>query len=111
MAECIRSEEGKYKTGKVRLFKVEKSDAATLIPSIASNVEPDSMIWSDQWAGYNQIQSLEGGFSHEKVNRSENFVSNTGAHTQNIEGEWSKLKLKLLKNTRGTSEDLLRSHV
>ncbi|KII62876.1 hypothetical protein RF11_12237 [Thelohanellus kitauei] len=111
MAECIRSERDKYKTGEVRLFKVEKRDAATLIPLIVSNVEPGSMIWSDQWAAYNQIQSLEAGLSHEKVNHSENFVSITGAYTQNIEREWSKLKLKLLKNMRGTSEDLLQSHL
>ncbi|KII74046.1 hypothetical protein RF11_00030 [Thelohanellus kitauei] len=91
MAECIRSEGDKYKTGEMRLFKVEKRDVAT-------------------WADYNHRQSLEGRFSHEKVNHSENFVSNTGAHTPKIEREWSMLKLKLLKNMRGTSEDLLQSH-
>ncbi|KII69627.1 hypothetical protein RF11_10214 [Thelohanellus kitauei] len=38
MAECIRSEGDKYKTGEMRLFKVEKRDVATVIPLIASNV-------------------------------------------------------------------------
>ncbi|KII71669.1 hypothetical protein RF11_00273 [Thelohanellus kitauei] len=40
-----------------------KRNAATLIPLIASNIELNTMTYSDRWAANNPIQFLEDGFS------------------------------------------------
>ncbi|KII70660.1 hypothetical protein RF11_16504 [Thelohanellus kitauei] len=53
LMECIKDNQGKYKSGEVRLFKVEGRDSNTLLPLIKSHVHTGSMIWSDQCAAYN----------------------------------------------------------
>lgn len=111
LAECFKNENGSYTTKEVRLFHVERRNAATLIPIIRAHVQPGSMIWSDEWAAYNRIGADENGFRHETVNHSQRFIGNTGTHTQNIERVWSSLKLHILKNMRGTTPALLPSHL
>lgn len=110
LIECHKTEDGSYKSGKFRLFHVNRRNTETLLPIIRANVQKGSMVWSDEWRAYFQIGN-EDGLLHETVNHSINFVSPTGTHTQNIERLWSKLKLKLIKNMRGTSPALLESHL
>ena len=50
---------------------------------------------SDCWRGYNQVSQF---FRHETVNHSYNFVDPvTGAHTQDIEASWKRIKFDLIK--------------
>ena len=73
---------------------VEKRDAATLLPIIQKIVRPGSIVVSDEWAAYRKIQS-ELQLEHRTVNHSLNFVNpENGAHTQNIESYWAKVKYK-----------------
>ncbi|KII71967.1 hypothetical protein RF11_08028 [Thelohanellus kitauei] len=67
------------------------------------------MILNDRWAAYNPIQFIEDNFYRETVNYSMNFFPTAGACTENIEREWSKLKL--LKNMKDTSGSLIQSHL
>ena len=97
-------------TDELRMFYVEKRDAATLIPLIMDNVEAGTLIVTDGWAAYNRIQYM--GFYHEVVIHEENFVDPiTGANTQRIECEWSHAKLLIMHLRRGTTLDLLQSHL
>ena len=65
---------------------VSHRDANTLLPLITAHVAPGTIIHSDEWAAYNQVQRLPNVSSHELVNHSVNFVEpTTGVHTQNVE--------------------------
>ena len=54
---------------------VPRRDAATLLPIIQQHVQPGTVIWSDQWAAYNQVGRLAGVASHDTVNYSVAFFS------------------------------------
>ena len=42
--------------------------ASTLLKAIEENIEPDTTIFSDSWAGYKTNDIEEAGFEHFKVN-------------------------------------------
>ncbi|KAF0294299.1 hypothetical protein FJT64_007998 [Amphibalanus amphitrite] len=108
-------------TGELRLFAVEKRDAATLLPLIVANVAPGTTIWSDEWAAYRGIPQCQdtpqngGGpmrLQHQSVNHSVEFVDQvTGANTQRLECEWERCKLQLMRLNKGTSPALLPGHL
>ncbi|KAH7956246.1 hypothetical protein HPB52_007658 [Rhipicephalus sanguineus] len=82
-------------TKELRLFKVDKRDAATLGPLIAKNVLPGTTVFSDEWAAYRV-----------------NFIDPaTGVNTQRIESEWQKAKRRLVRNGNKTTPALMRSHL
>ena len=81
----------------------EKRDKATLWPIILKYIRPGSVIFSDCWKAYinlNNDDEWEGGFGvrpgygHSSVNHSENFLHpvDPTIHTQNIERTWRDLK-------------------
>ena len=85
--------------------------ARTLLPIIAQHVRSGSVIYSDQWAAYNQVQQLQPVSSHQTVNHSVNFVDPaTGVHTQNIESYWNRVKRKF-KRMKGVHESMLHSYL
>ena len=66
------------------LAEVARRDAATLLQNIQQFIEPESIIFSDLWKGYDRITNMPEGYQHIRVNHSENFVNlnNPTAHTQ-----------------------------
>ena len=80
---------------------VSRRDASTLLPIIQAHVLPETTIYSDKWAAYNQVQSLTNVTAHSTVNHSLHFVDPVmGVHTQNIESYWSRVKHKI-KHMKG----------
>lgn len=58
---------------------------------IQENVVPGTIIYTDEWAGYNDLNNL--GYVHSTVNHSVNYVDpETGVNTQLIEATWSVAK-------------------
>ena len=85
---------------------VENRGAEILLPIIQSVVRPGSIVHSDEWRSYRQIQGRTG-LSHRTVNHSINFVEPiTGVHTQNIESYWN-VKKTLIKKMLGCQRKLL----
>ena len=80
---------------------VEKRDAKTLLPIIQSVVLPGSVVHSDEWRAYRNIER-DLGLEHSTVNHSKNFVSLDGTHAQNVElyCNWFKVGLKSMKGVR-----------
>ena len=69
---------------------MQQQNAATLLPIIQSHVAPGTIVHSDQWAAYNQVQHLPGVASHGVVNHSVTFIDpTTGVHTQ-VESYWNR---------------------
>ena len=88
---------------------VDARDAATLLPIISTVVQPGSIIHSDEWRAYRNIQGQ--GYVHRTVNHSLNFVDpQSGVHTQTIESYWNKHKSHL-KTMRGCRRDFLHSYL
>ncbi|KAH7982332.1 hypothetical protein HPB52_004095 [Rhipicephalus sanguineus] len=105
-------------TKELRLFEVDKRDAATLGPLIAKNVLPGTTVFSDEWAAYRCIPGLVNAngtplnLDWHTVNHSVNFIDPaTGANTQRIESEWQKAKRRLVRNGNKTTPALMRSHL
>lgn len=89
---------------------VSSRDAATLLPIIQAHVKPGTIIWSDSWAAYSQINTLPSVQSHSAVNHSIEFMTSGGVHTNHIESYWNRAKIKL-KRMRGCHRSQLPSYL
>ena len=86
-----------YVPARPYLRLVRRRNAATLLGIMQRQVQPGSILHTDQWAAYRQIQR-QLGLNHRTVNHSLHFVDPvTGVHTQHAESNWSTAKEKLKK--------------
>jgi len=102
---------GVERTAERRIFieRVEDRSADTLLEIIRRRVRPGSIILTDCWRAYNNIQT-QLGLQHFRVNHSRTFVDpRTGAHTNTIEGTWRGLKLAIPQIQR--AEDKIDSYL
>lgn len=105
-------------THELRLFKVDRQDAATLGPIITANVKPGTTVIRDEWAAYNCLPALADpnrvnmSLVHLTVNHSINFVNPAASiHTQNIESAWQKVEHPLIRRGRKLTPRLATSHL
>lgn len=75
------------------LVAVEKRDEATLLPIIQKWIEPGTIIISDCWKAYCNLEKY--GYTHRTVNHSKEFVNENGDSTNKMEGHWRQAKCKL----------------
>jgi hypothetical protein len=69
------------------------------LPIIARVLRSNSIIYSDEWAAYNDLPKLN--FDLKQVCHKYNFVYPvTGVHTQHVESFTNKLKMKI-KESKG----------
>lgn len=84
---------------RIVLIKVKKRNEKTLTKKIKKYVHKGSIIYSDQWNGYTNLNKY--GFSHLTVNHSKNYVDpHSGVHTQTIEGNWNGVKVGIPRKHR-----------
>ena len=75
------------------LVPVEDRSEATLLPFIQKWIEPGTLIVSDCWKSYSNLE--KNGYFHQTVNHSKEFVNEEGFHTNKIEGHWRHMKVSL----------------
>ncbi len=80
--------------GDVRATPVKHADGKTLKPIIRENVSRDTVLMSDEFGGYKDLNKEFKG--HETVNHWAKEYVRGKAHTQNIENFWSLLKRGIL---------------
>lgn len=90
------------------MVMVPDRTADTLLPIIQQYVHTGTTIISDCWGAYNNISEL--GYTHQRVNHSENFVdpANPEIYTQNIENFWRWAKKTFLSTTKNISKRLTK---
>lgn len=76
--------------GRIRARVVPNVRAATLAPMIKQYVLPDSMIFTDEWKGYNKLS--QQGWEHRRIKHKERIYVDGTTHTQTIEGFFGLLK-------------------
>lgn len=92
---------------KVFLVSVPDRSEETLLMFIERHVIPGSIIYSDMWRGYLNIES-KLSLRHYTVNHSIGFVNETtGVNTNTIEGTWSGVKRRVpVRNRVASAIDL-----
>jgi len=93
-----------------RYFWVERRDRNTLIPIIERECAYGSVIHSDEWPAYSNLNTME--YQHSRVKHQQDYADPaTGAHTQAFEGLWLHAKTMILKRMRGVRYQLFQSHL
>ncbi len=97
-------------TGNFYVEVVPNRSAEVLLPIIRRVVRSGSIVCSDEWAAYNNIQS-NLNLEHRTVNHSIYFVDPvSGTYTQNIESCWNVLKYKI-KKMKGVRREMLSEYL
>jgi transposase-like protein len=76
--------------GKVAALVTNDASAASIMPIVQAKVLPRSMIYTDEWNGYNSLSRR--GFGHQRIAHAEKVYVVGNVHTNAIEGFWSLLK-------------------
>jgi len=95
--------------GKVYTEIVPDCAKATLQGIIRGRVDPDSIIHSDGWRGYNGLVDL-GYKKHYRVSHSSDEFANGKNHINGIESFWSYAKRRLMK-FHGIAESTFYLHL
>ena len=80
--------------GKVYTKVIPNAKTKTLMPIIRDKVEPDSVVYTDCWRGYNALDVSE--FKHYRINHSKLFADKKN-HINGIENFWNQAKRHLRK--------------
>jgi len=80
--------------GKVYTQIIPDAKSKTLMPIIRDKIQPDSIVYSDCWRGYNVLDVSE--FKHYRINHSKLFA-NKHNHINGIENFWNQAKRHMRK--------------
>jgi transposase-like protein len=78
--------------GRVKAVVADDRKKETLMPLIKKHVLPESMVFTDDFASYNDLSHHRNEYEHSRVNHSTGVYVMGDVHTQTIEGFWSLIK-------------------
>lgn len=81
--------------GRVYALPVADATSQTLLTTLKTRVQADSVVYTDSLASYNILDV--SGFKHRRVNHSKTFVTKRGNHINGIENFWNQSKRVLRK--------------
>ena len=76
--------------GRVVATVVSEESRNAVLPQVREKILPCSMVYSDEHAAYDPIQSM--GYQHRRVHHAAKVYVQGDAHTNTIEGFWSLVK-------------------
>lgn len=79
----------KNETGELRIRTVSNVDSKTLHPIIIDNIKIGTLLMSDEWKAYNNLQDK---YERGMVNHSKRQYVDGEFHTNSIEGAWAHLR-------------------
>lgn len=91
--------------GKLRAGPVPNAWLTTIEGVVRKNVQPGTVVSTDDWQGYNDLPLL--GLTHGRVNHSAKEYVNGIHHTNTIEGHWGHFK----RAVRGTHVHISGKHM
>jgi transposase len=95
--------------GKIYVQVVESVHRDDLEPHIARKVLPASTVYTDEWRGYERLGKM--GYTHSRVQHTQQVYVSGDVHTQTIEGFWSHLKRGVSGVYHGVSTKHLQSYL
>ncbi len=93
--------------GKVNTEVVANTKGKTLMPIIASMIERDATVVTDEWGAYN---GLNKDYQHEVIKHKDGEYVRNGFHTNGIENFWSLLKRGIYGIYHSTSRKHLQRY-
>ncbi|MGH9408744.1 MAG: IS1595 family transposase [Vicinamibacterales bacterium] len=76
--------------GRVVALATDTVRSAELLPLVQARILPGSMIYTDEFRGYDPITQM--GYEHKRIKHSERVYVSGDVHTNTIEGFWSLVK-------------------
>ena len=95
--------------GRVKAMVVPDSRGETLASSLAEFVEPDAVLFTDEWAGYNKPGRTFR--AHHQIRHRDRIYVDGWTHTQTAEGFFSLLKNALRGVHHGVSDKWLQGYL
>jgi transposase len=95
--------------GRIHATVIPDRSAATIMPILRTKVLPASTVYTDEWKSYRGLG--REGYTHERVNHSQNVYVRGDAHVNTVEGFWGLLKGGLRGVYHGVSTEHLQSYL
>lgn len=95
--------------GKVRATVVPNVTGATLGAHMEEFVLPESVVFTDEYSGYNEVGTKYA--EHHRIKHAAHIYVEGDVHTQTIEGFWSLLKRGISGSYHSVSVKYLQSYV
>ena len=104
-------------SGKLQLEVVDHADQKTLEPLVVNTTKPGTMVYTDEWNGYNHLPELGRGHAtvchtpgHREWARDDDGDGVREVHNNTTEGLWTGVR-NFLRNFRGVNKWFLSQYI
>jgi hypothetical protein len=94
--------------GRVRARIIPNSSGPTLGEAVRANVEPGSILYTDEWGGY---RTLSGEYDHRTIRHRDRIYVDGLTHTQTVEGFFGSSKNAIRGVYHGVSVTWLQGYL